>query len=166
MQQIPFIDLFKSALHDSGDKFGHPQEHFWLYMQLLVQCTYSAADRWHGWDGSQFYLNRQIRPSSGAFLIVYTAFGTMHRHCCRNGDTVEVDLSSISTDKFAHPQEHFWLYMQLWYNAPTLMPTSDKVEMELSSISTVSVVGSRVNAVYQSCIYSQKCSWGWANLSP
>ena len=39
-----FIYLFKSALHVSGDKFVHPQEHF---------------------------------------LNVYTAFGTMHRHCCR-----------------------------------------------------------------------------------
>ena len=28
MQQIPFIDLFKSALHVSGDKPAHPQEHF------------------------------------------------------------------------------------------------------------------------------------------
>jgi len=28
MQQIPFIDLFKSALHVSGDKLTHPQEHF------------------------------------------------------------------------------------------------------------------------------------------
>jgi len=44
MQQIPFIDLFKSALHFSGDKLAHPQEHF---------------------------------------LAVCTAFGTMHRCCCR-----------------------------------------------------------------------------------
>ena len=39
-----FINLFKSALHVSGDKFAHSQENF---------------------------------------LTVYTAFGTMHRHCCR-----------------------------------------------------------------------------------
>ena len=45
MQQIPCIDLFKSALHVSGDKLAHPQEHF---------------------------------------LTVYTAFGTMHRYCCRS----------------------------------------------------------------------------------
>ena len=44
MQQIPFNDLRKSALHVSGDKLAHPQEHF---------------------------------------LTVYTAFGTMHRYCCR-----------------------------------------------------------------------------------
>jgi len=44
MQQIPFIDHFKSALHVSGDKLAHPQEHV---------------------------------------LTVYTAFGTMHRYCCR-----------------------------------------------------------------------------------
>jgi hypothetical protein len=54
MQQIPFIDLFKSAVHVSGDKFAHPQEHF---------------------------------------LTVYTAFGTMHRHCCQP----VTQLSSIST---------------------------------------------------------------------
>jgi len=28
MQQIPFIDLFKSAPHVSGDKLAHHQEHF------------------------------------------------------------------------------------------------------------------------------------------
>jgi len=28
LQQIPFIDLFKSTLHVSGDKLAHPQEHF------------------------------------------------------------------------------------------------------------------------------------------
>ena len=39
-----FINLFKLALHVSGDKFAHSQEHFWT---------------------------------------VYTAFGTIHRHCCR-----------------------------------------------------------------------------------
>jgi len=26
MQQIPFIDLFKAALHISGDKLAHPQD--------------------------------------------------------------------------------------------------------------------------------------------
>ena len=50
MQQLfSFINLFKSALHVSGDKFTHPQE---------------------------------------LFLTVYTAFGTMHRHCCRPVATV------------------------------------------------------------------------------
>jgi len=51
----------------------------------------------------------------------------------------------VSGDKLAHPQKHFWLYIQLWYNA---------------------LVGSNTGALYQSCIYSQKCSWGWASLSP
>jgi len=41
---LSFINLFYSALHVSGDKYAHPQEHF---------------------------------------LTVYTAFGTMPRHCCR-----------------------------------------------------------------------------------
>ena len=49
MQQIPFIDLFfglfESALHVSGDKLAHLQEHFWLYVQLLVQCTDIPAGR-------------------------------------------------------------------------------------------------------------------------
>jgi len=45
MQQISFTDLFKSALHVSGDKLAHAQEHF---------------------------------------LTVRTAFGKMHRYCCRS----------------------------------------------------------------------------------
>jgi len=58
MQQFSFIDLFidlfVSAVHVSGDKLAHPQEHF---------------------------------------LTIYTAFGTMHRHCCR-----PVILSPVGTN--------------------------------------------------------------------
>jgi len=45
MQQIPFIDLFISALHVSGDKLAHSQEHFLTVYTALVQCTDIAADR-------------------------------------------------------------------------------------------------------------------------
>jgi len=57
MQQIPFIDLFKSALFVSGDKLAHPQEHS---------------------------------------LTVYTAFGTMHRHCCRQAGTKSCTVHSVT----------------------------------------------------------------------
>jgi len=68
MQQIPFIGLFKSAVHVSGDKLAQTQDHF---------------------------------------LTVYTAFDT--------------------------------------HSTPLLLPTGDKVEMELiSSISILSPVGSSV----------------------
>jgi hypothetical protein len=40
MQQIPFIDLFKSPLHVSGDKFAHPQEHF-----LTVYTAFKTLHR-------------------------------------------------------------------------------------------------------------------------
>ena len=44
-----FINIFNSALHVSGDKFAQPQERFLtIYIQLLVQCTASAADWCHG----------------------------------------------------------------------------------------------------------------------
>jgi hypothetical protein len=36
MQQFPFIDLFKSALHVSSDVFAHPQEQF--------NCMYSFGN--------------------------------------------------------------------------------------------------------------------------
>jgi hypothetical protein len=60
MQQIPFIDLFKSALHVSGDRFAHPQEHFLtgyivtrspvgsnigaLYQKLYIQSKRAPED--------------------------------------------------------------------------------------------------------------------------
>jgi hypothetical protein len=40
------INIFKSALHVSGDKFVHPQEHFLTV--FLVHCTDAVADRCHG----------------------------------------------------------------------------------------------------------------------
>jgi hypothetical protein len=36
----------------------------WLYIQLLVQCTDTAADRCHGWDGTEFHLNRDWHQSA------------------------------------------------------------------------------------------------------
>jgi len=47
MQQIAFIDLFielfESALHVSGKKLTHLQEHFLTVYIALVQCTDIAA---------------------------------------------------------------------------------------------------------------------------
>jgi len=51
----PFIDLFKSALHVSGDKLAHLQEHFltvysfWynapiLYQKLYIQSKSAPED--------------------------------------------------------------------------------------------------------------------------
>jgi len=49
MQQIPFIDLFiglfEFALHVSGDKLAHLQEHFLTVYTVLVQCTDIAVPR-------------------------------------------------------------------------------------------------------------------------
>ena len=45
MQQlIRLLIFFNSALHVSGDKFAHPQEHFFdCIYSFLVQCTDTAA---------------------------------------------------------------------------------------------------------------------------
>ena len=71
-----FINLFKSALHVSGDRCAHPQEHF---------------------------------------LTVYTAFCTMHRHCCRpvprliwnvvpylSPETCRADLKRLINERLLH----------------------------------------------------------------
>jgi len=44
MQQIPFIDLFKSALHVSGDKLAHPQDYF-----LTVHTAFGTM-HWYCWQ--------------------------------------------------------------------------------------------------------------------
>jgi len=46
---------------------------FWLYIQLLVQCTDIAADRWQGWDGIAV-------PSQPCWLLHLV--GCLHR--CSN----------------------------------------------------------------------------------
>jgi len=47
MQQFPltdlFIDLFEFAVHVSGDKLVHLQEHFLTVYTALVQCNDVAA---------------------------------------------------------------------------------------------------------------------------
>ena len=66
MHQILFIDLFKSAVHVSGDKLASPQEHF------LTVCTAF---------GTVHCFGRQTRRSSGALFDCICSFGTMHRYC-------------------------------------------------------------------------------------
>jgi len=58
----------------------------------------------------------------------------------------------VSGDELAHLQEHFRLCTQICYDAPILLPIDDKV------VTTLSLTGSNIGALYQSCIYSQKCS--------
>jgi len=48
-------------------------------------------------------------------------------------DIIEFALH-VSDDKLAHLQEHIWLYIKLWYNAPILLSTGDKVEMDLKNV--------------------------------
>jgi len=41
MQKIPFVDLFESGLHVSGDKIAHPQEQFsTVYTAFGTMCRY------------------------------------------------------------------------------------------------------------------------------
>jgi Ser-tRNA(Ala) deacylase AlaX len=58
MQQFPFIDVFKSVLHVSGDNFAHPQEHFnciysFWYNALTLLPTGGTVE-----VALQFHLNR------------------------------------------------------------------------------------------------------------
>jgi hypothetical protein len=43
MQQIPFIDLFKSALHVSGDKLAHPQDKILTVYTVFGTMTLSPV---------------------------------------------------------------------------------------------------------------------------
>ena len=59
MQLILFIDLFKSALHVSGDKLAHPQKHF-----LTVYRAFGTMNRYCcrpvtrlRWNSVEFHLN-------------------------------------------------------------------------------------------------------------
>jgi hypothetical protein len=54
-----------------------------------------------------------------------------------------------------------------WYNASTLLPTGNIFQMEIPVPSQPchrsAVVSVRCT---KGCVYSQNCSWWWANLSP
>ena len=106
-----FTNLFKSPYMFLATSSPILRSTFWLYIQLLVQRTDTAADRCHGWEGTgssistvalfdrvySFWYNTTTLLPTGAtvemelevpsqplhFLTVYTAFGTTHRHCCR-----------------------------------------------------------------------------------
>ena len=86
-----FINLFKSALHVSGDKFVHPHEHFLTYIQLLVQCTDTAADRCHGTGRQQC---RCIVPKA-----VYTVKKCSWGWTNLSPETCRADLNRLINEK-------------------------------------------------------------------
>jgi hypothetical protein len=62
----------------------------------------------------------------------------------------------------------FWLYTySFWYKAPTLLPTSATVEMELTFHLNRGTGRQQCRCIVPKAVYTvKKCSWGWANLSP
>jgi hypothetical protein len=89
MQPIPFTHLFKSSRHVSSDKFAHPQDHFWLYIQLLVQCTDSPADRWRSWDVCTVTQTSSTQSSVTSMTTnLYTTVNCHDRLICQTQDTL------------------------------------------------------------------------------
>jgi hypothetical protein len=78
MQQFAFIDLFKSALHVSGDVFAHPQEQF--------NCT------------------RCGNKESGLILLLISG----HVDDEEEGRTLTRGLPSTFTQRFIHAHPLVW----------------------------------------------------------
>ena len=70
MQQFSFIelfvDLFESALHVTGDKLVHLQEHVLPVYTALIQCTDIAAS-WQQYRCivSKLYIQAKSAPEDG-----------------------------------------------------------------------------------------------------
>jgi len=65
-----FINLFKSALHVSGDKFAHPQEHF-LTLYQYIRSKSATVEM----EFKEFHLNHGIGRQQRRFIVpkaVYT----------------------------------------------------------------------------------------------
>ena len=70
MQQIPFIDLFKSAVHVSGDKLAHPHEHFltvysFWYNAPIMLPTLSPVGSNIGALYKKLYIQSKSAPEDG-----------------------------------------------------------------------------------------------------
>ena len=89
-----FINLFKSALHVSGDKFAHPQEHFLTVYTALVQCTDTAADQCRGTGRQQC---RCIVPKA-----VYTVKNCSWGWANLSPETCRADLKGLINEKVLH----------------------------------------------------------------
>ena len=103
-----FIKLIKSALHVSGDKFAHSQElSFWLYIQLLVQCTGTAADRCHGGNcGTGWQQCRCIVPKA-----VYTVKNCAWGWANLSPETFRADLKRLINENVV---ASCWLFTSLY----------------------------------------------------
>ena len=62
----------------------------------------------------------------------------------------------VSGDKFSHPQEHFCLYTQFWYNASTLLPTGATVEMERQFHLNLGTGRQQCRCIVPNAVYTEK----------
>ena len=69
MQQIPFIDLFKSIIHVSGDKLTQPQEHILTVYTAFGKYTYIAAGRCHRCLYQENNMRAFYSPTNGALNV-------------------------------------------------------------------------------------------------
>jgi hypothetical protein len=86
---------------------------FWLYIQLLVQCTDTAADRCHGWDGTDFRLNRGTGRQQYRCLIpkaVYTVKKCSWGWANLSPEKCRAELKRWINEKVV---AYFWLFTSL-----------------------------------------------------
>ena len=89
MQQFPFtdifIDLFEFAVHVTGDKLAHLQEHFWLYIQLCTmhrRCGRPVTRlRWN-WANSNRWTKRSI--SGNCCILLFADIVVLMLHGLTN----------------------------------------------------------------------------------
>ena len=84
VQQIPFVDLLKSALHVSGDKLAHPQEHFLtVYTAFGTMCRYCCQPvtrlRWASLSPETCRVEFK-RPTNGICWILLVAYVVVRRY--------------------------------------------------------------------------------------
>ena len=106
---VSFIDLFNSALHVSGDKFAHPQEHF-----LTVYTAFFTMHRLCCWL-RRFHLNRCTGRQQYRRIVpkaVYTVKKCSWGWANWSPETCRADLKRLINEKvFAS----CWLLTPLHY---------------------------------------------------
>jgi len=72
---------------------------FWLYIQLLVQCTDSFADRCHGWDGTCILLvvHVGVLMMHGHTNIEYSFFIWIFVFISRRSEGLSLELKAVLT---------------------------------------------------------------------
>ena len=121
------------------------RSNFWLYIQLLVQCTDTAADRCHGWDGNY------LPHGTTCLLLDECPWNTLSEYFSKicHGNSSPIKIEQEFRVLYMQPNIHFWSNLGKFFLEWKMFQIKVVEEIEAHILCSITYVFFENRAVYE-----------------